>query len=72
MASNTWIGDDYVDANGVWIPGKVRYQEGWVRVEVVGGIAMRMEVTPKMDGKKLMVSIIYSIPTAICLMAGRK
>lgn len=29
MAKNTWIGNDYVDANGVWVPGKTKYTEGW-------------------------------------------
>ena len=29
MAQNTWIGNDYVDANGVWIQGKTKYVQGW-------------------------------------------
>ena len=29
MAQNTWIGNEYVDANGVWIQGKTKYVQGW-------------------------------------------
>ena len=29
IAQNTWIGNEYVDANGVWIQGKTKYVQGW-------------------------------------------
>ena len=29
MAQDTWIGNDYVDVNGVWIQGKTKYVQGW-------------------------------------------
>lgn len=31
MAANTWIGNDYVDNSGAWIPGKVKTQSGWIQ-----------------------------------------
>ena len=30
MASNTWIGNDYVDASGAWVPGKVKEKAKWI------------------------------------------
>ena len=30
MASNTWIGNDYVDASGAWVPGKVKEEAKWI------------------------------------------
>ena len=30
MASNTWIGNDYVDASGAWVPGKVKDEAEWI------------------------------------------
>ena len=31
MQADTWIGDNYVDGSGAWIPGKVKTQAGWVK-----------------------------------------
>ena len=31
MQANTWIGNNYVDGSGAWIPGKVKAQAGWVQ-----------------------------------------
>ena len=31
MQADTWIGDNYVDGSGAWIPGKVKAQAGWVQ-----------------------------------------
>ena len=31
MQADTWIGDNYVDGSGAWIPGKVKIQAGWVK-----------------------------------------
>ena len=31
MQANTWIGNDYVDGSGAWIPGKAKTQAGWVK-----------------------------------------
>ncbi len=30
MASDTWIGEYYVDASGAWIPGKKKEPAGWI------------------------------------------
>ena len=31
MVTDTWIGNNYVDGSGAWIPGKVKAQAGWVQ-----------------------------------------
>ena len=31
MQADTWIGDNYVDGSGAWIPGKAKTQTGWVK-----------------------------------------
>ena len=31
MQADTWIGNNYVDGSGAWIPGKVKAQAGWVQ-----------------------------------------
>ena len=31
MLADTWIGNNYVDGSGAWIPGKVKAQAGWVQ-----------------------------------------
>lgn len=31
MQADTWIGDNYVDESGAWIPGKVKTQAGWIK-----------------------------------------
>ena len=31
MQADTWIGDNYVDGSGAWIPGKAKTQAGWVK-----------------------------------------
>ena len=31
MVTDTWIGNNYVDGNGAWIPGKVKAQAGWIQ-----------------------------------------
>ena len=31
MQADTWIGDNYVDGSGTWIPGKAKTQTGWVK-----------------------------------------
>ncbi len=31
MQADTWIGNNYVDASGAWIPGKVKAQAGWIQ-----------------------------------------
>ena len=31
MAVNTWIGDNYVNSSGVWVPGKTKEQPRWVQ-----------------------------------------
>ena len=30
MAADTWIGDDYVDGSGAWIPGKKKETDRWI------------------------------------------
>ena len=31
MVTDTWIGNNYVDGSGAWIPGKVKAQAGWIQ-----------------------------------------
>ena len=31
MQADTWIGNNYVDGSGAWIPGKVKAQAGWIQ-----------------------------------------
>ena len=31
MLADTWIGNNYVDGSGAWIPGKVKAQAGWIQ-----------------------------------------
>lgn len=31
MAQNTWIGNDYVNASGVWVKGKGKEQPRWIK-----------------------------------------
>ena len=31
LAVNTWVGNYYVDGNGVWIQGKTKTQVGWIK-----------------------------------------
>ena len=31
MITDTWIGNNYVDGSGAWIPGKVKAQAGWIQ-----------------------------------------
>ena len=31
MLTDTWIGNNYVDGSGAWIPGKVKAQAGWIQ-----------------------------------------
>lgn len=31
MQSDTWIGNNYVDGSGAWIPGKAKTQTGWAK-----------------------------------------
>ena len=31
MVTDTWIGNNYVDGSGAWVPGKVKAQAGWIQ-----------------------------------------
>lgn len=31
MAADTWIGEDYVDGSGAWVPGKKKEPAGWIQ-----------------------------------------
>ena len=70
MASDTWIGENYVDASGEWIEDKKPVQAQWKQQEIVGGISVQMAVIPLMVGNKLKVLGFILILLDICMNKG--